>query len=354
MKITLVDERQPKLALPHQTKQDSPRQFQIDSSKEWVFFYSEKVKTNAQERVQRVQSSLKWIMKKRRWFKKMLVCTFWSDWRYENKSHEWLKSNVDLLVVVDKSINILNPEEVNLSVRTPQQLARIVRANVSFVIDDLEVKDTEEDSMVLCNNNPNLVFPTIIWDSLNLWGNRNIFEKLKSLVSEEIVANPKLCQSFAKRLTYHKKVLSDWNVVFKWKALSYHDLEKQLLFYNPKNDNEWLKLWPLRVIQYSLALALMRKIRNLWYHPLFIDFMPTNILERLDFLVERNLTRISKNEIEEIKFIYAYFLKLYHQMQFENHFSWTTEFHISRDDKKDIWLMLSYLRDSFLVEDILK
>lgn len=354
MKITWIkpDAKNVLLALPQSTKQDNPKQFQIDSSKEWVFKYSKKVTTNARERISRIKKSIKWIMTQRRWFKKMAIYTTWSDWRLENKSHEWLTSNMEVSIVVDPSFNLWN-EELKLAPRTPKQLVRIVKANVSFIIDSLDIKAIWKDSIILFENKHDLVFPTRIWDSIPIWWNAEIYNRLRYMVSEEILADPKLCRYFVDRLSFHRKLLSSPVVKFKWEPITHYDLERQLLHYNPGARNEGIKYGPLRVVQYSLALALMRKIRDTKTHLPFIEWLPTNILERIDFLVDNNLTNLSQTEAEDVKFIYAYFLKIYHQLQFENAFNWTTEFSISKDDMRDIAEMLIYLRDSFSIDSIL-
>lgn len=99
---------------------------------------------------------------------------------------------------------------------------------------------------------------------------------------------------------------------------------------------------------------MLRKIRNFWNHPDFIDHLPTNILDRIDFLIDNDLTKLSKKEAEHIKYIYAYFLKIYHQIQFEYSFSEKSEFLLNKDDLQDIREMLSYLAESFTVDRIIK
>jgi hypothetical protein len=63
---------------------------------------------------------------------------------------------------------------------------------------------------------------------------------------------------------------------------------------------------------------------------------------------------LPKAEIEQIKYIYAYFQKIYHQLQYENAFSERTDFLLNKDDAQDIKQMLIYLSESFSVEKLLK
>jgi hypothetical protein len=113
------------------------------------------------------------------------------------------------------------------------------------------------------------------------------------------------------------------------------------------NHIEGVKMGPLRVIQYSIALGLMRRIRDHGKHPGFIDELPRNIPERLDFLLDNNLTTLSRDQIIRLQYTYEFFLKMYHQMQYENFTTGATNFTVDRDTLSDIKAMLSLLNDSF-------
>lgn len=321
---------------------------QIQSDKEGVIGYAWRVKRNAEERVKRIKKAFGSFMEDEKWYEQDIILTTWSDGRFENKSHEWLKSNIEFTIIEN------NQKRNTPLVKTPQELCGVIQRNVSFIIDNLEIKKLWEDSLILYENNQNLVFPTRIWDAFPIWWDDNLYCSLRRMISQEIIDNPKLNEHFYRRLKVHKKAAKQWFSTFKQQTATQFDLEKWKLYYDPKNYNEWVKYWPLRVIQYSLALSLLRKIRNLWTHPDFVDILPTNIIERIDFLVSNNLTRLSPNEAEEIKYIYAYFLKIYHQIQFDYAFLDKTEFNIWSDDIKDIQKMLHYLAESFSVERLIK
>lgn len=85
-----------------------------------------------------------------------------------------------------------------------------------------------------------------------------------------------------------------------------------------------------------------------------MDELPTNIVDRLEFLSESKRTNLTKREVEEYKYIYSFFLKIYHQLQYEFFFSEKTEFAISKDTLNDIKTMLSFLNDTISPEKFIR
>jgi hypothetical protein len=73
------------------------------------------------------------------------------------------------------------------------------------------------------------------------------------------------------------------------------------------------------VIQYTLALALMRTIRDTQSSPVPIEIIPANICDRLDFLKDAQITALSPEEINRIKYVYSFFLMMYHKILLENY-----------------------------------
>lgn len=78
-----------------------------------------------------------------------------------------------------------------------------------------------------------------------------------------------------------------------------------------------------------------------------IDSLPANIIDRLRFLHDENLTSMNREEIETLEYIYAFFLKMYHQMQYENFTTGATEFTVDSATLTDIKHMLDHLSTSF-------
>lgn len=130
---------------------------QIDSSNDDVIKYAWLVKKNAKDRDERVKNSFSNFMWSKKWYKKKVVFTTWSDWRYENKSHEWIKSNIELVIIEDESLDKDYP-----LVKSAEELWIVIKKNISFILDFLEIKKIWKDSLTLFNNDSNLVFPTRI------------------------------------------------------------------------------------------------------------------------------------------------------------------------------------------------
>jgi hypothetical protein len=96
----------------------------------------------------------------------------------------------------------------------------------------------------------------------------------------------------------------------------------------------------------------MRYIRDKKSHPEFLSSMPTNVIERLDFIAQESLTKKNTEEIEELKDIYAFFLYLYHEVQYRHFSESETDFILEdRDKLRDIREMLASLRNAFNVAD---
>lgn len=61
----------------------------------------------------------------------------------------------------------------------------------------------------------------------------------------------------------------------------------------------------------------MRRIRD-HGHPPFADSLPTNIIERLDFIQSNRMTSMNSDEIVNLQYMYAFFLNMHHEMQYRN------------------------------------
>ena len=116
---------------------------------------------------------------------------------------------------------------------------------------------------------------------------------MKKEVSNEILKNKNLIEHFRKKVWEIRNILNEGKDNFKWEIKTQYDLDKGILYFSPQNYIEWVKMWPLRLVQYSYALSLMRKIRDSWTHLEFIEKIPTNMLDRLDFLLNEFIALIS-------------------------------------------------------------
>ncbi len=267
------------------------------------------------------------------------ILTTWSDGRHENKPHPWLESNVELTFIGEK------PRTHNV--------ADIIRESFSHILDGDDFKNPQEDSIICYNNDSHLVFPTRIWDAQELLWNH--LSWLKRQVSEEIIASPKShIKNMDDRLRSYKKSMKTGKQTFHGIENTLIDMENGIISFNPRENILSIKTWPLRVMQYTLALALMRRIRDTKLHPPFMDTLPTNIVERFWYILDNNLTKFNPDEIANLQYIYAFFLWLYHEMQYKYTIYNDTKFEIDKDIMKDISSMLDIIQNTFLPDKFYK
>ena len=270
------------------------------------------------------------------------IYTTWSDGRFENKAHPWVKSNLELQLYLRQEW---------LSLRT-DSLMQSMRERVDFTLENIEQKVLDKDSIALYRWNSGLVFPTRTWDSIQLYGPEDVTRTVFQKLSEEIIRDGKLSSKFYDRLRTHKMMMSTWIEKYKWEIIESYDLQSWIFHYDPENSQFAVKNGPLRYVQYLLALALMRYIRDTKQHPDFMKELPTNIIDRLDYIKVNGLTSKSFQDIEELKDIYAFLLYLYHEVQYRNFSESATKFVLEdRDKLRDIRDMLELLSRAFRPQD---
>lgn len=267
------------------------------------------------------------------------IITTWSDGRNENKPHPWVDSNIEFTFIGEGV--------------SAHKLADVVRESFSHIIDGDDFKDPNGDSIICFNNDPHLVFPTRIWDAQELlWDH---LSWLKKRVSGEIILSPKsTIENMEDRLRWYKKSMKTGVQSFRGKKDTLIDMEKGVITFNPWENILSIKTWPLRVMQYTLALALMRRIRDTKLHPPFMDTLPTNIVERFWYISENRLTKFNADEIANLQYIYAFFLWLYHEMQYKYTIYNDVQFEVENDTMKDIRSMLELIQNTFLPDKFYK
>jgi hypothetical protein len=175
---------------------------------------------------------------------------------------------------------------------------------------------------------------------------------MQEWLSQEIIwAKSNFCKSFLSRLQRHKKIMLQWKEEFKGNTCQLFDPDTGFINYNPNEHTHGVKSWALRYIQYTLAVSLMRYIRDKWVHPEFIKELPTNIPERLDYIFDNKFTRYDSKKIEYIKYVYGLFLSIYHELQYRYFTQGETSYQIQdRDLLKDIKEILWFLEKEFKPE----
>lgn len=270
------------------------------------------------------------------------VYTTWSDGRFENKAHPWVKSNLELQLYVRGKV----------SSEQADQFMRLIRDRVDFALENLEVKNLDTDSVILYRGHPDLIFPTRTWDSVRLYWTHEWNDGISRALSAEIMENPKFSTKFSDRLRTHRLIMETGEDRYKGEKLRSYNLEEWTFFYNPEDFQFAVKNGPLRYVQYLLAIALMRYIRDKKEHPAFMSELPTNVIDRLEFIANESLTKKNTDEINTLRDIYAFFLYLYHEVQYRHFSESETEFILEdRDKLRDIRDMLDFLRWSIKVGD---
>jgi hypothetical protein len=87
------------------------------------------------------------------------------------------------------------------------RLQSLIKERVDFALENLEVKHTEGDSMILYRGHPDLIFPTRIWDGVRLYGTKLDEGEISQKTSIEIINNPKFSVKFADRLRTHRVIM---------------------------------------------------------------------------------------------------------------------------------------------------
>jgi hypothetical protein len=273
--------------------------------------------------------------------KNIMISTTWSDGRLENKAHPWVRSNLELQIVTK---NEHETEKVNELV---ERIEDLVWKN----IENIEHKKLGIDAISLYNNNPDLVFPTRFFDSVTFFDPSMIRSILLEWMSREIISTWKLSSKMYDRFRIHKKTMETGIDKFHWVAYEWFNINTWVIRYDPLNNVFGIKNWPLRYVQYLLAVALMRHIRDSKMHPKFMDILPTHISDRLDFIYANWLSAKNKSELSTLQSIYEFFLHVYHEMQYRHFSEWATEFIIEDHDiLKEIQTMLNCLNQAYKIE----
>lgn len=265
----------------------------------------------------------------------IMLSTTWSDGRFENKAHPGVKSNFELQLITSSNHE---SEKVN-------SLITQMRDLVGFNLENIEHKRLWEDQLCAYKNNQDLIFPTRMFDSVAFFDPSSIRSELLKWVSQEIIADKRLTKKMLDRYHFHTRIMASWKDKYHWETYNSYNVESWEFYYNPEWNLYSVKNGPLRYVQYMLAVALMRYIHDSKSHPDFVEKLPTNIIERLQFIKDSSLTIKTHEEIDRMIEIYEFFLHIYHEMQYRHFSENITDFIIEdRDVLKDIRDMLNCLQ----------
>ena len=271
----------------------------------------------------------------------IMISTTWSDGRLENKAHPWVRSNLELQIVTTVEHD---REKVSGLIERFKDL-------IGKNIENIEHKRLGIDTISIYNNSPDLVFPTRFLDSATFFDPSWIRSTLLKRMTEEIASDGKLSSKMYDRFRAHKRTMLTGIDKFHWKSYRGFDIDTWILNYDPLRNIYGIKNWPLRYVQYLLAVAFMRYIRDSKTPPWFIDILPTHIFDRIEFISIHSLSTKNKNELSTLQSIYEFFLHIYHEMQYRHFSEWATEFIIEDSSiRKDIQIMLDCLDQAYKIE----
>ncbi|MBP9780157.1 hypothetical protein KBD33_06095 [Candidatus Gracilibacteria bacterium] len=271
----------------------------------------------------------------------IMISTTGSDGRYENKAHPGVRSNLELQIITRTDHD---QEKVN-------ELIFRLKELVCKNIENIEHKRLGIDKISVYNNNSDLVFPTRFYDSVSFFDPSELRSNALKRMSEEIITHGKLSSKMYDRFRVHKKTMETG--IDKFHSVSYEgfNINTGIIHYDPLKNLFGIKNGPLRYVQYLLAVALMRYIRDSKTHPSFIDTLPTHIFDRLDFINMNGLSTKNKSELAMLQSIYEFFLHVYHEMQYRHFSEGTTQFIIEDHDiLKEIQIMLTCLNQAYKIE----
>lgn len=320
---------------------------QVASSSKEVFSQNRIIRDAGIQKIDQIRKAFSSMQKDFWWdTSRVGIFTTWSDGRAENKPFASTDSNLEL--------RFLQISGSKTSQGWAEDISNQVRTRLMCIVDNIEVQALTENNPILYRDAPWLVFPTRTWDAVKLNGDPDIERVVQRVVSEEIIKNPVFARKFYERLKSHKSILQNWQQHFHGSTDKLIDQDNAIIYYDPKKHIQGVKTWPLRVIQYTLALALMRHIRDSKIHPPFMSELPTNIVDRLEYIWDNNLTTMNYEEIMNMRYIYAFFLNLYHEMQYRNMTTGQTAFWIDETLMDDIWEMLDTLHKTMLPDKFFK
>lgn len=180
-----------------------------------------------------------------------------------------------------------------------------------------EYKALNNGYMSYAYNNPNLVYPDRMLNSILIAGDRVLYNQARIETLEEMGGDSEVGKKIRYRL---KKQLSSHRVactsgIYNREVIFDKDSNKQI--YDEKNKKFGFKMAFLRAVQRRLDVIMARAIIDKIINPqeIISGFLPTNTIDRLDFLFKHNLIEMNSQQFEDLIEGYLWFLQRYHEIQ---------------------------------------
>ena len=251
-----------------------------------------------------------------------LILTTWSLWRWEDYGKI---NDIELLIYWENNNEIGN--ELKTILATIKWKFKIL----------IEAKKAENVVFYEKPINWNCYFfPSRFIDNYIIFGLQEYLEKLKLIFIESIKKSTKEQKKFWNwKIRYHKKISINWVGNWKKNSFSLYDVDKKIVKFNKSKDFEVsIKIWPLRYIQYIITNIILKLIRN---NQLISDNLSNvwkNISTRLDYFFDNNITDITKENNQELIWLYNFFIWIHNFMNYNFNNSNDWNLYLSDEDFK--------------------
>ncbi len=221
----------------------------------------------------------------------------------------------------------------------------------------VEVKNIATDVLSYYTNDPAVVYPTRLSDAVFLFGNRAIYKRaMRALVREFKETDPgeRILDKTRVKRRKNRGIMLSGTGNWQGEPVMHYDLEHGIAYYDSKQKVGGFKYGPLRFVQFAMITDMISYIRKtgdgtiLW-DPETNRGSSTNIVNKLNRLAIRGVSRLSQTEVDAVAEHYKYFLWQFHhaQHQFKMYGQGTTYFDAS-EAKRRIGELNTILSNSVL------
>ncbi|MBU5537083.1 MAG: hypothetical protein QW818_00410 [Candidatus Aenigmatarchaeota archaeon] len=199
---------------------------------------------------------------------------------------------------------------------------------------DLEVKDFGS-CMSFYMNDPNRVFPSRVLDGFVVGGDEEYLQQAKKKVIEEM-RDTRIMRKIRDKRKESQRIMETGCQKFKGSFITHFDLNRGLALYQTDNgggEARSFKYGPLRYVQLKILEELYNLIEKGYGHAILE--MPTNTAERLIWMHDINLLKLTSDEVKRVINSYRYFLWLYHLSQYLHHQKGYNELQFDAEEVKE-------------------
>ena len=187
---------------------------------------------------------------------------------------------------------------------------------------DLEFKTLGQLYIAGYNGDIEKAYPTRVSDARFLYGNCGVLvESYRQLYSEIVMRDVgrRILDSMVSGRRRARQICESGKGSFKKQEICHFDLENGVAFYDSEHidlpHRGSFKFGPLRLVQYGLAVELIRKLRDKDFDLDLLENMPTNTVDRFNFFETEGRTGLTQNELSDLTDSYKFFLHQYHIAQ---------------------------------------